>query len=273
MPPNDRREVTLADVLDELKSQGSKKKDWWERLVPVLTVLSTLVLGAAGLWFTKSYNDRQAELAARQAEQDKDSKRYQTRVLEMQTVEKFVPYLTDKDEGKKEMALLIITTLGSPEFATQFVKLNPSKGTQAAADRIMAGAAPSGERESPEIVASKPSSTAGVPTAKAPTKTGWVYLGQYDPQAKQWQTQYFNFSASAEPSSLRDTVQTVRARTGDINVRAGMPSPTGQFPRVREVLRPNSPVKVRSIQEWYSTGYMWAEIDYQTAQPTTSGGR
>ena len=182
----------------------------------------------------------------------------------MQTVEKFVPYLTHEDEGKKEIALLIITTLGSPEFATQFVKLNPSKGTQAAADRIMASGAAPNETQSPAAVVSKALPPADVPGTQPSRKSGWVYLGHYDSQAKRWKTHYFNFADSAEPSTLRNTVQTVRDRTGDINVRVGMPTPTGQFPRVREVLKPNSPVKVRSIEEWYSTGYMWAEIDYET---------
>ena len=263
MLPNDRHEVTLADVLDELKAQGTKKKDRWERLAPILTIISTLILGVAGLWFTKSYNDRQAEFAIRQAERDNELKQYQNRVLEMQTVEKFVPYLTAGDEAKKEMALLIITTLGNPVFATQFVKLNPSKGTQAAADRIMATGAPASQKEAPIAVVSKTSSL--VATGKQPPKkSGWVYLGHYESENKRWKTQYFNFAASADPSSLRGSAQTVSTRTGDINVRIGMPTPTGEFPRVREVLKANSSVTLRTIQEWYSTGYMWAEVDYET---------
>ncbi len=258
------RQATLADVLDELKA--ARRKDWWEPLAPILTVVTSLLLGFAGLWFTKSYNDRQAQIAERQGKQDEESKRYQNRVLEMQAVEKFVPYLSTRDEQQKETALLIITTLASPEFATQFAKLHPSRGAAAAADRIMATATPATQTESPAVVVSasasgaKLSGTTGAPA----TKSGWVYLGHYVAQENRWQSRYFDFAESVEPAKLVSTIQTVWTRTGDINVRTGMPTLLGQFQRVREVLKAKSQVKVKSVKEWNSTGYMWAEVDYET---------
>lgn len=261
MPDSDGQRATLDDVLAELKSPRSKKKDFWDRLAPV----STLILGVAGLWFTHSYNERQAQNAERQAQQDVEAKRQQARVLEMQAVEKFVPYLTNDDERQKEVALLIITTLGSPEFATQFARLNPSKGTQAAADRIMASAAPPAQAGIAVSVAPKISQAKPSPGGTAVQyRTGWVYLGHYVAQESRWQTRYFDFAIASNPASLVSSSLTVRAQTGNINVREGMPTDAGEFLRVREVLKTGSEVKVRSVKEWSSTGYMWAEIDYKS---------
>ena len=250
--------ATLDDVVAELKSHGDSKKDFWDRLAPASAFISSVVLGVAGLWFTKSYNDRQAQIAEVQSQRDQENKKHQARVLEMQAVEKFLPYLTADDERKKEVALLVITTLGSPEFATQFAKLNPSKGTQAAADRIMASATVAGPGSSPAVVAARttpPSHTRSV---------GWVYLGHFVASERRWETRYFDFPVSADPASLVSTSLAVRAQTGSINVRAGMPTDAGEFLGVRQVLKPGSEVKVRAVREWSASGYMWAEIDFET---------
>lgn len=249
---------TLDDLVAELKSHADSKKDFWDRLAPASAFISSVVLGVAGLWFTKSYNDRQAQIAEVQSQRDQENKRHQARVLEMQAVEKFLPYLTADDERKKEVALLVITTLGSPEFATQFAKLNPSKGTQAAADRIMASATAAGPGSSPAVVAARTT------TPSHARAVGWVYLGHFVAAERRWETRYFDFPASADPVSLVSTSLAVRTQTGSINVRAGMPTDAGEFLGVRQVLKPGSEVKVRAVREWSASGYMWAEIDFET---------
>jgi hypothetical protein len=265
MSDNESRRATLDDILEELKSQRSKKKDFWDRLGPISTAILSVVLGFAGLWFTHSYNMAQIRINERQGTQDQETKRQQARVLEMQAVEKFIPYLTTGDEKKKEVALLVITTLGSPEFATQFAKLNPSKGTEAAADRIMASAQPSNQGELPQSITAKPAtSQSQTGIAQTTKKLGWVYLGHYVAAERRWETRYFEFGNTVDPSTLPTSVLTVREATGAINVRIGMPSTAGVFQRVQNVLKPPSQVTVHSIKEWYSTGYMWAEVEYET---------
>ena len=115
MSGNESREATLNDILEELKSQRSKRKDFWDRLGPISTFISSVVIGIAGLWFTYSYNMAQTANNDRQISLNQETKKNEARVLEMQAVEKFIPYLTTEDEKKKEVALLVITTLGSPE--------------------------------------------------------------------------------------------------------------------------------------------------------------
>lgn len=278
MPGDEHSGTTLTDILDELKSQRSKKKDVWDRLVGVAALLSTLAtmtLGGAGLWFTHSYNVRQSEINERQTKLDQENRKYQTRILEMQTVEKFIPYLTTEDEKKKKVALLAITSLGSPEFATQFAMLDNSKGTQAAADVIMATASSSGQTDLPAPVTSRAAvaqfqpapprseTTRTVPDTASPKKTGWVYLGHYIEAEQRWETRYFDFDTRSVPDSMVSSILKVRKETGTINVRTGMPSLAGEFQRVFDVLKPPSQVKVLAVKEWYSTGYIWAQIEYE----------
>lgn len=266
MQGSEQPKATLDDLLTELKAQRDKSKDFWDRLAPASAFISSVVLGVLGLWLTHDYNVRQTQIIERQSEQDRVEKQHQARILEMQAVEKFVPYLTTDDERQKEVALLVISTLGSPEFATQFAKLNPSKGTLAATDRIMATATSASQTASPVSVTSKP--PIAVSTDKAATvrqgKTGWVYLGQYVAQDKRWETRYFDFSVSTDPSTLVSSPQVVRIQTGNINVRVGMPTESGEFLKVREILKPGSQIKIKAVKEWSSTGYMWAEVDYET---------
>jgi cytoskeletal protein RodZ len=248
---SDMVDATLKDILEELKAQRSKKKDGWDRLSSISTFLSTVVLGGLGLWFTHTYNEHQSE-------RELSSGQEQVRVLEMQTVEKFIPHLITSDETEKEVALLAITSLGSPKFATKFVKLSPSKGAQAAGDAIMASATSAGQSTVPAAIIAK--STAS--TSSNQQKTGWVYLGHYVVSEKRWQTWYFNVFPNVSPSTLVSKAISVRTETGAINVRDEMPSLDGEFGSVHEVLKPSSEVTVQEIREWYDTGYMWARITY-----------
>lgn len=235
------------EMLELQRSGGSKKKDMWDRFSTLSTFLSTVVIAALGLYFTHVYNERQST-------RDHQTQTYQTRILEMQTVEKFIPHLTGDEETKK-VALLALTSLGSPEFATRFAKLNPSEGTESAADVIMATATAAAQTQVP--VATSTSS-------EGLAKEGWAYLGHYLRDRKTWKTKYFSFDDKTHPDDLRDEKLEVRERTGALNVRIGMPTPDGRFPNVVDVLKPGSTVVVVDVQEWHSTGYMWAKIKYGT---------
>lgn len=79
MEKSDQPKATLDDLLAELKAQGARKKDLWDRLPMISTFISTVVLGVAGLWFTHSYNQRQAAIVEMQARQDQENKKQQAR--------------------------------------------------------------------------------------------------------------------------------------------------------------------------------------------------
>lgn len=56
MDANDQK--ILSEILQELKSQKSRKKDLWDRFSTISVFLSTVVIAALGSYFTYSYNSR-----------------------------------------------------------------------------------------------------------------------------------------------------------------------------------------------------------------------
>ena len=106
-----------------------------------------------------------------------------------------------------------------------------------------------------------------IPISTTPTgteKEGWAYLGHWLGTKKEWKTRYFEFDPHKEPSSLSGKPFEVRTQTGALNIRAGMPTLVGQFGKVIDVLKPGSKATIHEIEEWHSTGYMWARITYGT---------
>lgn len=235
------------EALDELRKLNAKKKDFWDRFAAVSTFLSTVVIAGIGLYFTHTYNERQSS-------REHQSSIYETKILEMQTVEKFIPHLAGNEENKR-VALLALTTLGSSEFATQFAALNPSEGADSAADTIMATAEFTVSRSS------KPDTNSTI--LQSPVKiVKWAYVGHYSRADKQWKTRYFDFDISTPPEALVEQSLAVREVTGSLNVREGMPTPSGQFPRVIDVLDSGNKATLISVNEWHNTGYIWAQINF-----------
>jgi len=254
MTENIQEESRLGDLVEiqkqslkEIKALRNKKKDIWDIFSTLSTFLSAVVIAALGLYFTNVYNERASA-------REHQTKVYQTRILEMQTVEKFIPHLTG-DEERKKVALLALTSLGSPEFAARFAKLSPSEGTESAADVIMASAGSAEQTEIPNPISSIASST---------EREGWAYLGHYVATTSGWKTRYFDFEISMDPNKLVGKTLKVRKETGALNVRVGMPNPVGVFSKIIDVLNPGSEATIHEMREWHSSGYMWARITYGT---------
>ena len=85
---------------------------------------------------------------------------------------------------------------------------------------------------------------------------------RYEETKKTWKTWYFDFGSSTDPNSLIGKTLKVREKTGSLNVREGMPTWSGQFQKVVDVLSPESETIINEIKEWSSSGYMWAQITY-----------
>lgn len=238
-------EKLLSDILDELKSlKNNKKKDIWDRLPVISTFLSTVVIAAFGSYFTYTYNERQGI-------RDTQTEQYKTKILEMQTIEKFIPHLT-KNEKSKEYALIAITILGNPELATKFAQLSPSEGSELATDMIMRSAPASDQRMLPDLF-----KAAGIGG-----KLGWAYVGHFIESKSLWNTRYFDIGPNTNPNSLKGEILTVSEKTGALNIREGMPTITGSFKPVIGVLKPRSKAKIIEVEEWLASGYIWAKIEY-----------
>ena len=241
---DEKDQKILVQILQELKTQQKPKKDYWDRFSTISVFLSTVVIAGLGSIFTYFYNEQQGI-------REHQNQVHQTKILEMQTVEKFIPHLTG-DEKTKEIALLALTTLGSSEFATKFAQLSPSDGSEAATDTIMRTAISAKQKQIPTPVTS---------VAKS-EKQGWAYIGHY--VNSKWKTRYFDIKVDALPNAIVGSELSVRKETGTLNVREGMPSFIGSFMPIIGALKPGSKAKILKVEEWSSSGYMWAQISYGT---------
>lgn len=235
---------TLDEILEELRSQGNKDQGLFGKFARISPFLSTILIGSLGIYVTHTFNEQQG-LRNQQAQE------HRAKILEMQTLEKFLPHLKG-DEKTKEIALLAIGDLGGAELATRMAKLFPSKGSDAATDKIMRTAFAPTQKQLPRPVK----------TVAKSEKEGWAYVGYYIEPDNNWETWYFNFSHDDKPKSLEGKTLSVREETGTLNVREGMPTDSGSFKNITDTLKPGSKVKILEVDEWYSSGYIWAHIAY-----------
>lgn len=244
--------------------RDSPRKDFWDKL----DVLGGPLIALVGILFTLSYNLWQAQQQhqreysdqqARESEarQRSDTERNRMYLQRLETVSRFFPAITGEDQRHRKVAILLINSLGDQELALRFGTLDPSKGSNEAIDAIFASAT------SPEA-AQQPSPVAPAPTPASSLRgQGWVYLGDYDRAQGSWRTRYLVFGERTEPGSLMGSALRVRAETGPLNVRAGMPSIFGSLAATTDALKPGIEVKVREVKAWQNSGFYWAKVEYR----------
>lgn len=115
---------TNRKLLEFLEKGGGRRKDFWDKIASVSAFLSSVVIAALGAYFTHTYQMQQDERSAALRDQE-------LRILRVQTLEQFIPYLKGAEEEKRA-AIIAISALGDVELATKFASLSPSPGTLAA---------------------------------------------------------------------------------------------------------------------------------------------
>jgi len=192
----------------------------------------------------------------------------------LNSLDKYRPYVTSENPVERIFGYRAFADLGEKEFVVELIAAkNDSAGinvlttfsansedktsekAESAVNEIMATAISSEQQETPKPVLTK---------QKVPNKEGWVYLGHYIKSSNKWKTRYFDFTSDAALDSLEGKWLKVREQTGALNIRVGMPTATGNFLKVTDILKPGSEAMIHEIEEWYSTGYMWARITYGT---------
>ena len=246
--------ATLDDIVAKLDSLKKPPKDVWDKLQTISIFFSSFLLAAASMVFTTNYNNRQLEMAKAQNDRDAEQKTNANRIAALQAVEKFMPYLYDKDEDKKQAALLVLDTLGQSVFVTRYAQLNPTRGAKAAGDQIMARTITPGQGSNPPVVVD-PSASAGTARPRA----GWVYVGAFE--SGTWTTRYLSIDTHDDPANIRGRTLKVNSSTGSLLLRASMPGSDARFGQVIETLTPNTAVHVKTVTPWSTTGYIWAEVE------------
>lgn len=226
-----------------MSDSASKGRTFWDVLPSISTFFSSVVLGIVALVVNASYNERQSIRAA-------DAQEQQRQLNKVQTLVAFMPHLSSNPETR-EVALFGISALGYPDLAIKLTQLHaagdPQSGREVA-DAIM--------RDAPASAAA-PVQPTPAPSAAA-SELGWVYLGDFS--GERWTTQYLDFPATTPPKSLVDQTYAVRAATGALNVRTGMPTDQGEFPRTTRALPAGSRLRILEVHPWLTTGYIWARV-------------
>jgi hypothetical protein len=246
----------LKGRIDEISTRQKKssKKSWLDVLSSLSPLLSGVLIAAVGTAATIWYNGRQMH------------------INHLNSLDKYRPYVTSENPVERVFGYRAFADLDEEEFVIELIAAkNDSAGinvlttivekeegktsqkAESAANEIMASAISAEQQETPEPV---------LTTTKVSAKEGWAYLGHYVKSNNEWKTRYFDFGPDIKPSSFIKEWLKVREQTGALNIRVGMPTATGKFLKVIDVLKPGSEVMVHEVKEWYSTGYMWAKITY-----------
>lgn len=104
-------------VLEELRNNTRIKKDSWDKIQCIAPILSGLLIGGFGAFIGYSYNQQQIKL------------------LEAETIEKFIPHLAGNEKTKKA-AILAMSSLTNAEIAAKMASLFASEGTVSALESI-----------------------------------------------------------------------------------------------------------------------------------------
>lgn len=223
----------------------SNGKTLWDVLPAISTFLSSVVLGVVALMVNASYTERQSVRA-------EEAQKQQRQLNQVQTLVAFMPHLASSTPETREAAMFGISALGYTDLALKLTTLrrgdDPQAGRQVA-DAIMRDAPGSPDATATEQQTASPA---------APRELGWIYLGDYS--AERWTTRYLDFAGTVAPATLVGQTLPVRSETGALNVREGMPTEQGEFPRISRALSPGTPVRILEVRPWLTTGYQWARV-------------
>jgi len=129
IPPLEERVETLEQEIKRL--EDSKTKDVWDKLNAVSGLISGGLVAAIGIVATYLYNERQRKNAETQ-------KQREIAILQVQTVQSFMPQLQSGQPKEIEAALLAITALGNAKLATELADIYRGEGAISALSKIAA---------------------------------------------------------------------------------------------------------------------------------------
>jgi hypothetical protein len=126
-----------AEIAELRRKVEKPPKDAWDKVTAVSGLASGLVVALIGFYATNVYNRRQRL-------SDEHRKDRELLISQIQTVEKFIPHLSSKEESVKRAALVSISALGNEELA---IKLATAFGGSGAVDALASIAATAGPQE------------------------------------------------------------------------------------------------------------------------------
>src|SRR3954452_3715077 len=124
-PSTDLTKSELDQVrrdISDLRGKIEKRpKDFWDKLSSISTLVSGVLVTLIGVYATQSYSRRQRE-------KEEAFKAQEIAVNQVQTVEKFFPYLVEGDENKRRAALEAIAATGHKNLALKLAYIFSGAG-------------------------------------------------------------------------------------------------------------------------------------------------
>jgi hypothetical protein len=136
-PPGSTRTLKPPSVTEQVTYAKPQvpTKDRWDKLQILLSPVSTLVVAIVGAVATILYNQRQED--AQHARDQSD-----VRIQQIQTVERFMPYLTSGDARRTAAALKAISALGNDSLSIALARIIGDSGSRVALGAIAAASQP-----------------------------------------------------------------------------------------------------------------------------------
>ena len=97
--------------------------------------------------------------------------------------------------------------------------------------------------------------------ARTSRKRGWVFIGEF--KEGSWVSLYLDFDKKDNPKSLVKSTASPKYLTRPLNIREAMPDPVGRFSPLIDVLRPGDKAEILMVEQWHSSNYWWAKIEYE----------
>jgi len=152
-PPSQRQDVSATPG-----SAPPAVPLWVEVLKALAPIFAAVVVGIFGTlvaqWYTREQAERDRQERVLQAERDSQARHSELNMLKLQTVERFLPYLSSKTEAEKRVAILSIQALGDTDLAAELGGLLSSTGTVQALEAIARQSEPTQRRPALAALAS-----------------------------------------------------------------------------------------------------------------------
>ena len=127
-------EKRLSVLRLELKT---RQKDIWDKLQSLTGLISGGLIALIGILATYAYRNKQLASEKAHKRQEQEHSRHELKILRVQIVETFMPYLKSDSDKEVETALVAIAALGDPELATQIHNLYKTKASYQAMSKLV----------------------------------------------------------------------------------------------------------------------------------------
>lgn len=133
----EQRISIVENQLGEMKERvENPPKDVWDKISSVSGLITGGIVVVIGIFVTYLYNERQRKVEeAHNIAEEMHNKR-ELAVLQVQTVQSFMPQLQSGKSKEIEAALLGIAALGNPDLATRLANLYRTEGAVSALDKL-----------------------------------------------------------------------------------------------------------------------------------------